>query len=100
MAGKFWVSCWEKKAFAVRKRRQGAKGVLERVVSFSCVADKLGAALAVVDALADADHAARRDVVGRGGLLHLGTPHAAEDLDRGDGLADGVHGVVGGGGRV
>lgn len=68
-------------------------------VPLSCVADRLGAALAVVDALADAHHAAGGDVVRRGGLLHLGAPHAAEHPDGGDGLAD-VHAVreVGGGG--
>jgi hypothetical protein len=59
----------------------------------SRVADELRASLAVVDALADADHAARRDVICGGSLLHLGAPHAAEDLDRSDGLAD-VHGVA------
>jgi hypothetical protein len=65
----------------------------------SCVANELGAPLAVVDALADADHAARRDIVGRSGLLHLGAPHTAEHLDRGNGGADGVHGVAVGVGR-
>lgn len=60
----------------------------------SRIPHRLGAPLAVVDALADPHHAAGGGVVGGGGLLHLGAPHAAEDQDGRDGLAD-VHAADG-----
>jgi hypothetical protein len=50
----------------------------------SCIADHLGAAVAVVDVGADLDHARQARVVGRGDLFGSGAPQAADDghLDR------------------
>lgn len=87
------------------KRRKKKKSDLMFLSFFSRVAHGLGAPLAVIDALADADHAAGGGVVSRGGLLHPGALQAAEDLDGCDWRADGVHGAAvshfggGGGGR-
>lgn len=58
------------------------------------VAHHLGAPLAVVEVVGDADHARRAHVVCRGGLDGAGAAHAAQDLDRGDGAGGGgIHAV-------
>lgn len=64
------------------------------------VADHLGAAVAVVKIVGDADHAGGANVVGGCGLDGAGAAHAAQDLDRGDGRVCCFHGeACGRGGR-
>jgi hypothetical protein len=57
------------------------------------VANHLGAALAVVKSVGDADHASRAEVVGGGSFNGARTAHAPENLDRGNRSLDGVHAV-------
>ena len=63
---------------------------LERRAS-SFVAHHLGAPVAVVDVVPDADHSSGGRVVSTGRLNRSGAAHAAKHLDRGDGPGDGVH---------
>lgn len=83
---------WEISVKAMRKSAALTHRLEMRWCHDSCVTDELGAPLAVIDALADAYHAAGGNIVGRGSLLHSGAPHAPEHLDRRDRLSD-VHGV-------
>lgn len=78
-----------RKLYRVPVQVLGAFGASCRSSLF--VADNLGAPLAVVEVVSDADHAHGAGVVGRGGLDGTSAAHAAQDLDGGDGLLNGVH---------
>lgn len=57
------------------------------------VADHLGAALAVVEVVGNADHAHGADVVGGCGLDRTSAAHAAQHRDGDDGSVRGIHAV-------
>ena len=64
------------------------------------VADHLGAALAVVEVVGNANHAHGGDVVGGCGLDRASAAHAAQHRDGDDGSVGGIHAVsVAGNGR-
>ncbi|CAI6068705.1 unnamed protein product [Clonostachys chloroleuca] len=65
--------------------------VLLPCVTDGAQADNLGALLAVVQIVPDPDPAYVTGVVCRGGLDSTGAAHAAQDLDGGNWLLNGVH---------